>query len=585
MKIKALSQILRKCVESQYTLLLAGIGIQSTLRALTQASEETIATIKTVGATSGFITVHFMCIVCLLGAIGTLIGLGLGGLAQPVMAFLFRDLLPPEATPALVWPTVLESVLLGIVMLALFAFLPLYRLRDVKPNLMFRKAAMPLSGGRLTAVVYTVIGLFFTGMILWRMPDLTIGLAVTAGSLALIGLVALAAYGVLYAVRRPHIRHLALRLAIKGFWRPGNATKAMIITLTVSLTVLFSLYLVELNLDATFIQAYPDDAPNLFLIDIQPPQVAGIEAALGQEALFYPMVKGRVRTIAGVPIDREAQRRRRGDNLAREFNLTYRYELLVDEALSQGKTLFREDWDEPQVSVLDVAAEMHPMAIGDHITFSVHGIPLRARISSFRTRTEETLRPFFYFVFPEPVLSRAPQTIFTALRVAPARIAPLQSQIVAQFPNVSVIDVTQTLTTFSNVIRKLSTIIRFFTGLSLVAGICILVSSIVATRAARIREAVYFKILGATRGFVRHVFALESILMSGISALLALLLAHTGSWIITRYVLDLDYRPFIGISLLLLAVAVALVTAVGSLTSRAILQHKPALFLREHTEG
>jgi putative ABC transport system permease protein len=160
----------------------------------------------------------------------------------------------------------------------------------------------------------------------------------------------------------------------------------------------------------------------------------------------------------------------------------------------------------------------------------------------------------------------------------------LQSDIVAQFPNVSVIDVTQTLTAFSKVIRQLSTIARFFTGFSLAAGICILISSMVATRAARIREAVYFKILGATRRFVRHVFALESVLMSGISALLALLLSHLGSWIITHYVLDIDYRPFIGISVLLLAMTVALVTAVGHFASRSISQHKPAFFLREHTE-
>jgi putative ABC transport system permease protein len=233
---------------------------------------------------------------------------------------------------------------------------------------------------------------------------------------------------------------------------------------------------------------------------------------------------------------------------------------------------------------MDTVIEMHPMAIGDHITFSVHGVPLRARIASIRTRTEETLRPFFYFVFPEHVLSRAPQTIFTALRVDPAHISQLQSDIVAKFPNVSVIDVTQTLSAFSKTIRRLSTIIRFFTGFSLVAGICILLNSVVATRAVRIREAVYFKILGATRGFVRHVFALESVIISALSALLALLLSHAGSWTVANYVLEMAYRPFIGISVLLLAITVALVTAVGSLASRAILQHKPALFLREHNE-
>ncbi len=569
-----------------YTLLLAGIGIQSTLYALTRASETSIATIKTVGATSRFVMVHFMFIVCILGGIGTLLGLGLGALNQSLMAVLFRGLLPPDVVLALSWPTVLESVVLGSVLLALFAFLPLFRLRDVKPNAMFRKATMPVSGGALTWIIYVVIGLFFVGMILWRMPDLTIGLAVAGGSLVLLGLVALVSHGILWAVRRPHIRDLALRQAIKGFWRPGNATKPMLITLTVSLTVLFSLYLIELNLNAVFIDAYPDDAPNLFMVDIQPHQLEAIQSILGEDTLFYPVVSARIRSIRGEPLDREAQRRRRGDNLAREFRLTYRHELLADEAFLEGRSLFRDDWDadEPQVSVLDDVVDMHPMAVGDRITFTVHGIPLRARISSIRTRIKETLQPFFYFVFPQAVLSRAPQNIFTALRVEPSRISQLQSDIVAQFPNVSVIDVTQTLTAFSKVIRKLSTIIRFFTALSLIAGICILISSMVATRAARIREAVYFKILGATRRFVRHVFALESVIMSLLSALMALLLSHTGNWVISKYVLEIDYRPFIGVSTLLLIGTVLLVTTVGHLASRAILQHKPAHFLREHTE-
>ena len=62
-----------------YTLLLAGIGIQSTLMALTRSSEETLAIIKTVGATSQFITGHFVLIVLILGVIGTMIGIALGG--------------------------------------------------------------------------------------------------------------------------------------------------------------------------------------------------------------------------------------------------------------------------------------------------------------------------------------------------------------------------------------------------------------------------------------------------------------------------------------------------------------------------
>src|SRR5208337_4361010 len=130
------------------------------------------------------------------------------------------------------------------------------------------------------------------------------------------------------------------------------------------------------------------------------------------------------------------------DNLAREFNLTYREGLLEDERLVAGKSLFRSDWPEMQVSVLDTVLKMGTMKIGDTITFRVQGIPIEARISSVRTRTRTALQPFFYFVFPDRVFKDAPQTFFTAVRVDKTRIAPLQNRIVARFPNVSIIDAT-----------------------------------------------------------------------------------------------------------------------------------------------
>jgi putative ABC transport system permease protein len=195
------------------------------------------------------------------------------------------------------------------------------------------------------------------------------------------------------------------------------------------------------------------------------------------------------------------------------------------------------------------------------------------------------VQPFFYFVFPEQVLRHAPHTIFTALHVEPGRIAQLQNTLVEHFPNITVIDVTPTLAAFTRLIRKLSFIIRFFTGLSILAGVCILISALLATRAARIREAVYFTILGATRGFVRQVFGLESLLLGLASALLAVVLAHLTTWLVCRYFLDIAYQPFVGVSLLLVLSAVLLITGVGRLASQSILQHKPARFLREHTEG
>jgi len=149
---------------------------------------------------------------------------------------------------------------------------------------------------------------------------------------------------------------------------------------------------------------------------------------------------------------------------------------------------------------------------------------------------------------------------------------------------VSVIDMTELLTRFAAVAKKLSLIIRFFAIFSMAAGILIILSSILATRYARIQEAVYYKILGARSHFVAQVFTLENLVLGLVSATLALLISQAGSWLICLKVLHITYRPFILESILLVLATVLLVTTVGLLPSISILRKKPVVFLREQTQ-
>ena len=149
-------------------------------------------------------------------------------------------------------------------------------------------------------------------------------------------------------------------------------------------------------------------------------------------------------------------------------------------------------------------------------------------------------------------------------------------------PNVTVLDASRTIRQVADALGRFSQAIRFFTLFSMAAGILLVVSSIIATRSARIREAVYFKILGARRRFVVYVFSLENALLGASSAAGGLLLAHLISWVVCTRYFDIAYRPYPAASLVGLAVGVAVVMAVGLSASRAIMRRKPAQFLRTH---
>ena len=569
---------------SIFTLLLAGIGIQSALTAFLKEKETTIAVMKTVGAKSAFVTRHYILILSVLGLTGTILGLVAGLVMQFALDLLFKGLLPENVTLIISWAAVLEGLCLGVLVVGLFSFIPLHRLKDIKPVIIFRKEHIRTKAGPALYLSGLLILAFFMLLVYWQVKELKTALYFVLGIISLIVVAALLTGAVLYFLKRSKARSLLLRQAVRGLFRPKNATRPIVITLTASLAVIFAIFLIEQNLDANFIQAYPEDAPNVFFLDIQPSQLASFSDALALPTQYFPIIRAKIQDINGEKINRQTERQRRGDNLARTFNLTYRNYLLEDEVLVKGDSLHRQDWGDLQVSVLDTVAEIRQMGLGDRITFKIQGVPLQARISSIRTRIRESIRPFFYFVFPENALREAPQTIFTAVRMDRWKIPALQLKIAENYPNVSVIDTTELLTVFTAVLAKLSLIIRFFAAFSTVAGILIILSSILATRYARIQEAVYYKILGAKSNFVVKVFTLENFVLGLLSAVLALMLSQVGSWLICLKVLNVSYQPFVFESLLLVAATVALVVTVGLLPSISILRKKPIVFLREQTQ-
>jgi len=567
-----------------FTLLLAGVGIQSALAAFLKENEKTIAIMKTIGAASRFFTRHYIVILSILGLGGTMLGLFGGLFLQNVLNVLFVGFVPRNVQLHISWQAVTQGLVLGVFVVGLYSFLPLYRLKDIKPVAVFRKETIPAQKGWPFYLIAVLLFTFFLILVFWQVRDIKIGLYFVGGVILLIIITALLAGMVLYILKRLKVKFLIIRQAIRGLYRPKNATKSIIITLTASLTVIFSIYQIEQNLDVAFIQSYPADAPNLFFLDILPAQMERFSDTLGMKVQYYPIIRARIQTINGEKINRQKERQRRSDNLARTFNLTYRNYLLEDEMIVKGNRLHNGDWGDLQVSVMDTVAKIKDMDIGDRITFNIQGVPLQARISSIRARIRESIRPFFYFVFPEKTLRDAPQTIFSAVKVPRNQIPVIQTKIAANFPNISTIDVTETLKIFTQVMRKLSLIVRFFALFSMVAGILIILSSVLATRFARIQEAVYYKILGAKSAFVVAVFTLENLFLGLVSAVLALVLSQTCSWIICSKVFDISYTPFLAESFYLIAATVLLIVVVGLLPSISILRHKPVIFLRNQSQ-
>ncbi len=573
---------------SIFTLLLAGLGMQSCLTALVRQKGKTIAVTRTVGATGSFLYRHYLLIVLCIGLIGAIAGVLLGIALGAYLPYLFEGLLPIQGETSFHPTDLLEGLTLGVMVVLLFTFLPLYRLRNIKPISIFRSEEV---GFARDAVFYlaTLSGVVLvTILVVRQLEDIKIGLAFMSGVLALLLITAILAGLLTRTAKKMRIRSLSLRQAFRSMTRSGNATRSIIITLASALSLLFAIYLVEYNLHNTYIESYPEDAPNLFSIDIQPDQREGFQKFFDKDIELFPIIRARLLAINGERINRKEELEKKRDNFAREFNLTYRDYLLDDEVITAGGSLFpkkSEGKTALQVSVLDTVVDMGDLQLHDRLLFNIQGVELEAEVTSVRSRTKSMLYPFFYFVFPEEYLKDAPQTLFAATQVEKEKIAPLQSQVLDKYPNISFINVSEAAEDIDGLMNKLSVIVTFFASFSILAGGLILVSSILATRLARIRESVYYTILGGTKRFVYKVCIYENGLIGFFSGVIGLVLAHCGSWALCHYLFEIPYSPNLAASVGLVALTVTFVVALGLLSSLSIVRQKPARFLREYGNG
>lgn len=577
-----------------FTLMLAGIGIQSSLTAFLRERHGTIAVAKTLGASSRFVIVNFYVVVLLLGAIGALLGILLGFVLQWTLPALLSGFLPPDIELTISTRAVVESALLGLVVVLLFTFLPLYRLEGLRPSFIFRKEEPPIVNRLPFALTLLLILGLFTGLVIWQLGDVRTALWFAGGALVLLLIAALLTEAALRLLQRWHVRWLPGRQALRGLFRPRNGTRAIVITLSTALGVLFCIFVIEQNLRASFVQSYPPDAPNVFFLDIQPDQQEAFAAALDMDADYVPAVRAALMAVNGAEPRRNPEGEDRGGEggpesgdgrRAPQYTLTYRDTLAEGETLVQGASLFGTAEGINAVSVLQETADARGITVGDTLSFNIQGVPLEATVTSIRKQDAASVQPFFGFVFAPNVLRGAPQTIFTGVRVAPDEIAALQNRMVAAFPNVTVIDVTATIAQFASVVQRITQVVRFFSAFSILAGLLIVVSSVYATRLARVQEAAYYKVLGATGGWVTAVFALENVLLGLLSAALALLMAQIAAWAIMTWLFELEYRFLLDASLAMIAITIAAVMLVGMVASMGILRSRPINFLRLQTEN
>ena len=574
-------------------LVLGGIGVSSVTRVFIEQKLKSIAILKCVGATTRHVLGIYMTEIVALGLAGSLLGVALAGATLAALPA-FVPTTGPTGVPlqyGLTRSSVVQGMLVGLLVAVLFAIVPLLRVRRVRPSLLLRQESGP--GGRdwVRGGAAVGVGLALVGVAAWQAGSLRVGLVVCAGFIG-ITLVLLAAAWLLVWSTRPlrKTRSFVLRHAVLNLDRPGNQTRTVLLAVGLGCFFIVGVRAIQGNLLDEFDITVGENSPDMFLLDIQQDQTAAMQAFLAPRIApapapaLLPVLRGRVTGVEGRDVKLKTVEEVRAQGwLAREYTVTYRDRLAANEHVVAGAFWDQTPSTTPEVSIEQGLRDRFRLQVGDTVRFDILGQPIAARVTSVRAVNWRDARTGgFMFVFRPGVLDRAPHGYVAPFR-APTDIAArarLERDLVAAFPNVSVIDLREVLDTGRALIRSLTLGVTIVGGLVLATGILILSGAIAMTRFRRTYEAAILKTVGASTRLIGQLLLVEY----GLIGLIAGTVGASGglvlSWAISRWAIEVRWTAPWAEVLVELVLTAVLVAGVGLAASLDVLRRRPLATLR-----
>lgn len=564
------------------TVVLATIAVGLAARRFSERHLDACAVMRVFGASERQLLLIHGGEFILLGGLAALGG-GLGGLfAQEVLLGLLIGLFPERLPAPGVMPW-LQGIAVTAVLVVGFVVPPLLRLKSVPSIRVLRREWGQVAP--LSMVSYLAGGLSLGGLIFWMAGETRLAAVVLGGFVSAIILYVLVAQLLLGGIVHPVARVSSggWRLGIVRLRRHGYNALVQVVALALGLTTLLLLSLVKDDLLSAWQAKLPADAPNRFVINIQPEQYAAFGAFFTRKGLpaprLEPMVRGRLVAVNGRPVgpaDYDDERARR--LVEREFNLTQR------DSLPEGNAVVAGRWFAAaaavQFSVEQGLAATLGLKLGDELSFEIAGQRLAGPVTSLRKLDWDSMRVNFFVIAPQGSLDGQPTSFITSFHLPAERQAVIR-ELVHAFPNVTVIDVAALVKQLQDMFGQVVQAVRLVFLFALCAGLIVLYVAIEASNDTRSHELALMRALGGQGRQLHQSVLAEFALQGGVAGLLAGAGATAIATLLARQVFHLDYLPGAKMVLIACGIGMFAVTVFGMIASRRAFSGRVIERLRE----
>lgn len=577
------------------SLLLGCIGVASSVFIYIKSKINSIAVFRCLGMSGRDAFMVYFIQIVVLALIGVFLGAAIGSVIQYLIPMVLSDFLSIEVSSSISLRAIAEGMIVGFVITILFALLPLIAVRKISPLRTLRASYEEDIADRdgLRWVVYIAIALSLFGFLFLLIGDLmTAGIFMAAIGISFL-LLYLVSKAIVWVIKKwfPKNWSYVFRQGLSNLFRPNNQTQILLVSLGLGTAILTSLFIIQGMLLKNIALMDAGNQPNMILYGIE----ANQSTALAEITKSYDMPL--IQEVPIVTMKLEAwngktkkewfadttSTSRRMWPARREARVSFRDTLNETETLIQGN--FYRPVTSPNdsifISVEDDWAEALDVTLGDEVVFNVQGTRMKTYIGSLRKISFNNMSTRFFVLFPTGVLEEAPQfRVLVTKSPGIETTAKYRREVVKAFPNVSVIDLGMILNTVNTIIDKLSYIIKFMAGFSILTGLIVLISSLFLSKYQRIKESVLLRTIGASRRQLFLITSTEYLILGALSAATGIIIALTGSYLLTKFQLELDFI-IQWWKILLVFVLVSLLTMlIGIFNSREVVTKSPLEVLR-----
>ena len=563
------------------SVLLGGVAVAMAARRFVARRLDAVALMKCLGARHAEVLRLNLTQLLLLVLAAAIIGSAIGFVAQFGLTALLADFveaqLPaPSGRDIVLGPITALAVAIGC------ALPPLLQLGAVPPARVLRNDLGPPPLRYTT--IYGVATATVTAMLYFLFRDLELIAYLLVGAASTFAVLYLAGLALVLALQR--LRGgvgIAWRYGIANVARRGRESSVQVVAFGIGLMVLLLLTLVRTELMVEWQATLPEGAPNHFLINIQPTEREAVSTMLDDYGVaspqFTPLVRARISHVNGRPVEEFEARTERGRNeLEDEINLTWAEELNTDNEIVAGSWWQPGD-AAPQLSMEEELLAEIGLNLGDEVTYAIGGESFTVRVTSARRVHWDSFRPNFFMVLNPGQIEQFAHTYITSFHVPPERRS-ITTDLVRQFPGVSVIDIGAVLDQVRRAMDRAALAVQYVFLFTLAAGLMVLLAAIQATRDERMFESAVLRTLGARRSTVLQGVAAEFTALGLLSGTLAAVGAGAIGYFIATRLFQLDYFPGPGLWFSGLVAGAAIVGISGTLAVRSVVNESPVVTLR-----